>query len=774
MRGLKNSTLNTEVETALGIVKSEVDGCEYRFMSFAKWRSRAGDARYFEHVDSVEGIKEALLKFEGMDKFPNLEKLANAIKSLSFVYANGDADTAKVYRIWLMDSITLIWHELGEAYNDGTGKPVTVCMELEGASNGARRLAGMLTKVLSRFDIEVVETDMLEKDQMESMLSACRPASKRNCREEQMGSEGPRGLAVKKQSQRPKVGGWKDMTHALTGRYLPPRLKNEQTGLLYRGADSGSSTTWRLDLKTNNVLNGTFLELLQDFKTAQGSVAVLGEFCKSCGMTCLAGGYLKDNYESQLSSMRRMLRDWGCTIYDMSERSSFKGRSCELDGVGDTYQEMIGRLKTMIADVEFAKYMNPKVVECRRLFQLDLLNFVMGASQLRWDIDGLRTLIQLWTMWSEWLFDTIERKDAVVIFCGAREKPRFYGWLWMVSRMHIPVFVLDPAKSKFKDFEGVSGMVVQEYPNVLEIENMDLDKEVVVTTTDAAMRDRLISREVKDYLGVWTPISPQDIKVIRLETAWSELAPHWQAPARARTGFSLSDTELTVPAMFVKIIGSPAETEGKFWKWLSEFENDKMIVLNDFPGIIDNDRGRYKDTCRAQLMQDNEIREEFGYLHTKIFERVCDALAKIQNSGYRDDVPFIDSVLCAAKRLVGSTKASVRLIEFMKSQLSCIDFCGDLPKVVVINSQLAACTVLDAMWLQFLSAIGFDVMVISPQGARDIESIATAIQQFYRTERLDVGKFKIRTPLSAGDKKVGLVQRMKDAFTGYINGWEDE
>lgn len=225
-------------------------------------------------------------------------------------------------------------------------------------------------------------------------------------------------------------------------------------------------------------------------------------------------------------------------------------------------------------------------------------------------------------------------------------------------------------------------------------------------------------------------------KSLLLSTTYDEIGILWHQDSQFRPHFEVRDNVVEVPNFFVKLSGFP-EDQSKYMDELNRLVDSNTVFLKS-PGFIDVTSQTRNMVIshlvavngtmfteqkpmieRGKVIPENIISYRnypYGFLSQ---DAQYHMLSKIQElldnrciiANQMNEETFQDMVLNVTLNL---DTASLRLIQWF-------DFTKQIPKVVLLCETETTVTMMDCIYLAYMSLLGFDIAVIVPTAYNSIE-----------------------------------------------------
>ena len=250
-----------------------------------------------------------------------------------------------------------------------------------------------------------------------------------------------------------------------------------------------------------------------------------------------------------------------------------------------------------------------------------------------------------------------------------------------------------------------------------------------------------------------------------LKTTFDEINILWDQPAKFRSGFAVREDRVVVPTIFAKINGVDDGNLKDYWDMVEDMLTPDSIYIIKAPSYKRPDlnvsrlyapfhngtRLDIEKISSSPLNKFNYLSEE---LQALIFEKMQ---AVIDDNLLELDDPqeTVEYVMYAALNL---DKSVLRLLQKY-------DYTKDIPKFIVVDAIEDPFSKLECTQLLLFSYLGFDVIIFSPSGYRDIEAYVSdnAFETHTFNEfkyNVNVPRFKIPSSPRAKKQKGGLFKNL--------------
>ena len=433
---------------------------------------------------------------------------------------------------------------------------------------------------------------------------------------------------------------------------------------------------------------------------------------------CLSGYDDKENYEYRLYKWKNELADSGKSI---------------------VFQEQIE---------------NPKPIEVKDIVKInnptknDIINSVL--SQLKTTNDKMKLILQssfvgfinniqepslpkfynLCIKFLCWLnrykSSLIDNNDCnrlpIFIFYGAcgESEIQFMHWL---SYMPIDVIIINPKKDNAQEIKQYN-ILIEELPNsASDIFEFPKSLPKIKATTAAYSAQQELDTLLYSDTGIYRNMQFERSNALTLSTTFDEIDILWREDARYRPNFETRDGIVTVPNIFAKICGVENQDKSEYVKYIQSLLTFKTFYKSKFPIIFPNTPNVIKQNVHNYInnkkINPEAIKKDKGYKYAHLSDNIQNfILEKIQQLL---DLDWIKSETLGIENLIVSSLLNLpKEITILIQQF---DFTGEIPKIVILHTDEKLPSTEDGIMLLFLNLIGFDILVFTPTGYKDIEKI---------------------------------------------------
>lgn len=247
--------------------------------------------------------------------------------------------------------------------------------------------------------------------------------------------------------------------------------------------------------------------------------------------------------------------------------------------------------------------------------------------------------------------------------------------------------------------------------------------------------------------GIFRDFQFPNSQTVTLKTTLEEIGILWKQEARFRQGFATSGNLVTVPNIFAKISGVKDGNISAYWEEIRGRLTPETILRvkeakDPQPG--DLDLSAYRSFCRNGKIDTERLKastlNRCSYLPDRIQDMYLFKMQEAVDSGFLKLSG--DELMCSVLHYGLNMDK-----EFMK-MLQSFDFTKQLPKLIWIDPVEQTFTLEECVQLVLCNLIGFDILIYTPTGYKNLETFvsADAFEEHTLNEfmyNVEVPKFKI-------------------------------
>ncbi len=321
-----------------------------------------------------------------------------------------------------------------------------------------------------------------------------------------------------------------------------------------------------------------------------------------------------------------------------------------------------------------------------------------------------------WMIRYNTLFDFDGDNLPILIYYG-EISPSEVSFLELLSYMPIDILYICPTKNQ----KGILKNALEfELQNSLDIENFPKTEMKVKVSTVAYKAEKEIESEIYNDTGLYKNQQFANSTPITLRTTYEEISILWDQEAKFRPSFRTDGLKVYTPNIFAKVCGVKDKDENKYFKSIKSLINDDTIYYKNIPFLTE--KHTLKNSSLNMCLHNNKIdidgikkieEYKYEYLDLNTQHYIISKIDELINLNW---IKYTGSDLnnIILGTLLNLDKPTLKLIQKF-------DFTKNIPKIVIVDTTEEMATVYDCIYLLFLNLIGFDIVIFTPTGYRNIE-----------------------------------------------------
>ena len=247
--------------------------------------------------------------------------------------------------------------------------------------------------------------------------------------------------------------------------------------------------------------------------------------------------------------------------------------------------------------------------------------------------------------------------------------------------------------------------------------------------------------------GIFRDFQFPNSQTVTLKTTLEEIGILWKQEARFRQGFATSGNLVTVPNIFAKISGVKDGNISAYWEEIRGRLTPETILRvkeakDPQPG--DLDLSAYRSFCRNGKIDTERLKastlNRCSYLPDRIQDMYLFKMQEAVDSGFLKLSG--DELMCSVLHY------GLNMDKGFMKMLQSFDFTKQLPKLIWIDPVEQTFTLEECVQLVLCNLIGFDILIYTPTGYKNLETFvsADAFEEHTLNEfmyNVEVPKFKI-------------------------------
>lgn len=352
----------------------------------------------------------------------------------------------------------------------------------------------------------------------------------------------------------------------------------------------------------------------------------------------------------------------------------------------------------------------------------------------------------------------------VLMYYGNIDTPEI-AFLHFMSRLGIDVLYICSntsglAELKRNNLEG--RMQIFELPCSVPVTPYP-DKPVRAKLATAAYN---ASKELNNILynndTIFRDFQFSDMQSVTLKTTCEEIDVLWHQPAKYRTGFEVNGDKVTVPNIFAKLSGVKDGNLNAYWDSVRrKLSPDTRVIIKapSYKKYAESQLGIFSQYFRGEQILTEQLKasplNKYGHLSDSLQTLIFSKMQEAVDSGF---LKIAKGELLPLVIYVG-----MNLDREILRLLQKFDFTKDIPKLIIIDVIEDTFSKIECIQLVLYSLLGFDILVCTPTGYRDIETFVseTAFETHTMNEfEYNVHIPKLKIPDSIPEPKDGLFGRL--------------
>ena len=372
-------------------------------------------------------------------------------------------------------------------------------------------------------------------------------------------------------------------------------------------------------------------------------------------------------------------------------------------------------------------------------------------------------------------------------------KPHEVYFLMLLAQVGIDVVYFNPTNDATLDQIDTDGMcqkIILGAPSSILIPYTErLAKGIVIekVTTYAKKATHELEQTLYHDTGIYKPwqFSDGTTHPIFMDSVIEDTLTYWNEPSKLRPGFKTIGKTVYTPTFFTKISGVYHDIN-EYYELIQKLKSAKKYVFYESPHLTSVGFGqsrpiRYHNMPSQQVTQnissfnqqdlyslafclnpDQTIKKDAvrqHVLYKKMLTLRADLqafiLSKLEETFSSSNLSFFNFPITDKERvrlMAAIFTAEDRLLHLIEGY----DFTSDVPKVMMYVNSRDTFNQDDAMLLGLLRTMGLDVILLSPNGANNIELVIS--EKFINQIQLD--EFVYDLPLKAPTKKKSFFSKL--------------
>lgn len=334
------------------------------------------------------------------------------------------------------------------------------------------------------------------------------------------------------------------------------------------------------------------------------------------------------------------------------------------------------------------------------------------------------------------------RQNVFILFSGYKYSDMLY--LKVLKLLAIDVFLINPDKNTTLELKDNEFLEVT-YENSLEMKEYPTAKKIKPISTVASNAESDLDTILYSGTGLFRDGQFTNANSIIIKTTYDEIDILWRVEAKYRSHFKAEDKNITIPTIFAKITGVDAPNSNKYIQNIKDKITKDTILLTTFnfckldlkSPILHKISTFY---TRNELDIDKIRKSEcyqYGYLNEDAELYILQKISEFMKLKYFNiDKSKFERI--ALTILLSLDKEAIRVIQRF-------DFTKEIPKMIILHSDESQPTLEDVIYITFFNLIGFDILIYTPTGYKNIEKHLT--EEIYTVHKVGEYIFDINSTL---------------------------
>lgn len=245
-----------------------------------------------------------------------------------------------------------------------------------------------------------------------------------------------------------------------------------------------------------------------------------------------------------------------------------------------------------------------------------------------------------------------------------------------------------------------------------------------------------------------------------LKTTFEELGLMWHQESKYRTGFDSKGNYVVVPNIFAKVCGIDKGDLQAYYKDISFKLSPWSVYYYKVPFFKPAMTNDYYTTFYSGTKIDIDSLKrsrynKYDYMTDDIQYLIFNKMQEVVDSGFID-VPQSDLLPLVIKTGLNIPPQFLQLLQSF-------DFTRNIPKIVIVSNGKQTFAVFECILLVLFNMIGFDIIVYTPTGYKNLESFIRpeAFQTFTLGEfKYDFSPQSLRIPKEIPHEKESIFERI--------------
>ncbi|MBE6050916.1 MAG: hypothetical protein E7214_09780 [Clostridium sp.] len=321
--------------------------------------------------------------------------------------------------------------------------------------------------------------------------------------------------------------------------------------------------------------------------------------------------------------------------------------------------------------------------------------------------------------WGKRITSSLTYKNEViplVIYYGEC-KPNELIFIDMLSSLPIDILYFCPKKDT-KMLSKAEPIILD---NTMDIKAFPKTEFKVKVATTAYSAERELDSILYNDTGLYREQQYSKATSVTLKTTYEEISILWDKEAKYRPSFKTDEGKVYIPNIFAKINGIKNGDLNKYIKDIKKLLIKDTLVFQKFPFISRQSMLSWEsiqkfsngNTLSFEKLR-NSREYKYSYLNEDTQRLIFDKIQELINLNWLKNTTDFNIYYVLLNTLLNLDKETLMLLQQF-------DFTKSIPKIIVINTDENMPDITDCIYLLFLNLVGFDILVFTPTGYRNIE-----------------------------------------------------
>ena len=350
----------------------------------------------------------------------------------------------------------------------------------------------------------------------------------------------------------------------------------------------------------------------------------------------------------------------------------------------------------------------------------------------------------------------------------------FYGtitlteimFLHFAARCGMDTVYISPDKSVYEMLVNANkghNMQIFELPNSMPCEPFPTKPVKAKIATVAYNAERELDTMLYGDSVFFRDYQFSKLTSMTLKTTYEEIDILWHQEAKYRSGFRADGDRVIIPNIFAKISGVPDGNVNKYWDDVRMKLSPNAIITSKAPSMkrLTNQmlapyRPYYNGTSVDIQKLKHSPLNRYSFLSDDLQYLIFEKIQEVIDTGYLKIDPNV-AVPLVIHVGMNFDRALLRLLQLY-------DFTKAIPKFIIIDNIEDVFSEVECTQLLLINSLGFDILIYTPTGYRDLESYIDirAFESYTMNDfKYDLRIPKFKLPDSVPQKSGGLFGKFK-------------